>query len=155
MAHLITQVGLTFLGFVFICPVVVQACPSLCARTIGVDSHRLQLVASLRYVSSCRLCCLLCHPSSLISHPSHCCHHSLALLITLDASYLPPGLVFQLNMFVIVIARFASRAFLTTVGITRYDHFAARLALCSCVLTSCTQPSRIIALLGFVSGMFD
>ena len=133
----------------------VQACPSLCACTIGVDSHCLQLVASLQHVPSHQLHCLLRHPSSLVSHPSCFCHHPLALLIALDASYSPPGLVFQLNMFVIVITRFTSRAFLITVGITRYDHFAARLAPCSCVLTSCTQPLCVIALLGFVSGTFD
>jgi hypothetical protein len=89
---------------------VVQVCPSLCTRAVGTDSTRLQLVASSRPVSSRRLRRSLHHFSTLVSYPSRRCRHPLAHPIALDTSYSPlwpPGLVSQLHMFVVVIARFA------------------------------------------------
>jgi hypothetical protein len=121
--------------------------PSLCARTVGADSPRLQLAASLRLVSGCRLRRSLRHPSSLVSHPSHRCRHRSG------APNHPRPYIDSTR--VMVVARFASRESLVTVGVVWYDRLAARLAACSCALTSCALPSRVVALLRFVAGSFD
>jgi hypothetical protein len=121
-----------------------QLIGKLKAASSGLVTGLKSSPAALRYS--------LHHPSTLVSHPSRRCRYPLALPIALESRRLLLALMASWPNISAPHHLLSSLDSPVTVGVTWYDHFAAPLALCSYVLTSCARPLRVMTLLRFVSG---